>query len=886
MVADKKPTTRTLPLLPLRELLVFPHTVVPLFVGREKSIRALDEAMSHNREIFLAAQKKQKANDPQPDEIFEFGTIAQILQLLRLPDGTVKILVEGKKRAQVIRYVETNELLVAEVEEVTEPPASAAETEALVRTVKTAFDTYVKLNKKVPPEMVFSISAIDNESRLADTLVVQLPNLKLTDKQRILETIDPVRRLEEIFGIIQSEIEILRVEKKIRARVKRQMEKTQKEYYLNEQMNAIQKELGNFDDVRTEAAELETKIKNTKLSDEARDRLKREVKKLRSMSAMSAEATVVRNYVDNILSLPWGKFSHLKHDPEFSERVLNEDHYGLEKVKERILEYLAVTALSERPKGPILCLVGPPGVGKTSLARSVARATGRSFARISLGGVRDEAEIRGHRRTYIGAMPGKIINALRKAGTTNPVILLDEIDKMSSDFRGDPASAMLEVLDPEQNNTFVDHYLDLDYDLSHVLFLTTANTLHNIPRPLLDRVEIISLSGYTELEKVAISRRHLIPKAALANGLEKVEMEYVDSALEEVIRYYTREAGVRNLERELSSIDRKIARELLKEKMAEDAAKVAAASTDDAPTTVSEIKAKPEISKVPIAKVNAHDDAEDASDLEEDKTIKLADAPADIPPEEVSLIIASLAGMKAPIVDSERVQKLLGPRRYLIGERNERNEIGVCQGLAYTEVGGELLITEVALLPGKGNLKITGKLGEVMQESAQAALTYIRSRAVFLGLEEDFYSKIDIHVHFPEGAIPKDGPSAGVTMATALASALTKRPVSREIAMTGEITLRGRVLPIGGLKEKLLAAHRAGVRKVIIPSHNEKDLYDIPEIIRREVTMVPADHMDTVLLHALAWEENDALFDKLNAGKPPSTSTANEAGNTSEMMHH
>ena len=520
MVADKKNSgARTLPLLPLRELLVFPHTVVPLFVGREKSVRALDEAMAHNREIFLAAQKKQKTNDPTPDEIYEFGTIAQILQLLRLPDGTVKILVEGKKRGRIVRYVDTADILAVEVQEVQEPQGNAVENEALVRTVKSSFDTYCKLNKKVPPEMVFSISAIENESRLADTLVVQLSSLKLVDKQRILETVDPARRLEEIFGIIQSEIEILRVEKKIRARVKRQMEKTQKEYYLNEQMNAIQKELGNADDIRTELAEIEAKIKTKKLTDEAREKLKREIKKLRGMSAMSAEATVVRNYLDTVLSLPWGETSTILTDPQFAEEVLDEDHFGLDKVKERVLEYLAVTALSERPKGPIMCLVGPPGVGKTSLARSVARATGRQFARISLGGVRDEAEIRGHRRTYIGAMPGKILNALKKAGTSNPIILLDEIDKMSSDFRGDPASAMLEVLDPEQNHTFNDHYLDMDYDLSQVLFLATANTVHSIPRPLLDRMELISLSGYTELEKKAIARQYLIPKALSLMGL-------------------------------------------------------------------------------------------------------------------------------------------------------------------------------------------------------------------------------------------------------------------------------------------------------------------------------------------------------------------------------
>jgi ATP-dependent Lon protease len=827
-MADKKANVRTLPLLPLRELLVFPHTVVPLFVGREKSIKALDDAMSRNREIFLAAQRKSKTNDPTPDEIYEFGTIAQILQLLRLPDGTVKILVEGKRRAKVSRYVESSDLLVVEVAEIAEPPGQAVENEALVRTVKTAFDTYVKLNKKVPPEMVFSISSIEDESRLADTLVVQLANLKLADKQRILETVDPAKRLEEIFGIIQSEIEILRVEKKIRARVKRQMEKTQKEYYLNEQMNAIQKELGNFDDSRTEIAELESKIKSKKLSDEARERLKKELKKLRSMSPMSAEATVVRNYLDTVLGLPWGEYSTLLRDPKFSEDVLEADHFGLEKVKERILEYLAVTSLSDKLKGPILCLVGPPGVGKTSLARSIARATGREFARIALGGVRDEGEIRGHRRTYIGAMPGKIVGALKKAGTSNPVILLDEIDKMSSDFRGDPASAMLEVLDPEQNSTFNDHYLDMDYDLSQTLFLATANNLHSIPKPLLDRMEIITLGGYTEQEKVNIAQRHLVPKASKFNGLEATGIKFEDSSLEELIRYYTREAGVRSLEREISSVCRKIARQLLKQKTSGEKDSKAISSTE----------------------------------------------------------IIKLDGIKAPPVTDATIRENLGPRRFSINETAARDEVGVCQGLAYTEVGGDLLITEVSVVTGKGNLKITGKLGEVMQESAQAAFSYVRSRASFLGLDEDFYSKIDIHVHFPEGAIPKDGPSAGITMATALVSALTKRPVSREIAMTGEITLRGRVLPIGGLKEKLLAAHRGGVKKVIIPKENEKDLHEIPKNVLEQLTVVGVDHVDTVLFHALAWEGTDELQAKLKNAAELAAVSNSQRTTPSETLRH
>jgi ATP-dependent Lon protease len=855
-MAEKKANVRTLPLLPLRELLVFPHTVVPLFVGREKSIKALDDAMSRNREIFLAAQRKSKTNDPTPDEIYEFGTIAQILQLLRLPDGTVKILVEGKRRAKVTRYLESSDLLVVEVAEIAEPPGQAVENEALVRTVKAAFDTYVKLNKKVPPEMVFSISSIEDESRLADTLVVQLANLKLSDKQRILETVDPAKRLEEIFGIIQSEIEILRVEKKIRARVKRQMEKTQKEYYLNEQMNAIQKELGNFDDSRTEIAELESKIKSKKLSDEARERLKKELKKLRGMSPMSAEATVVRNYIDTVLGLPWGEYSTLLRDPKYSDDVLEADHFGLEKVKERILEYLAVTSLSDKLKGPILCLVGPPGVGKTSLARSVARATGREFARIALGGVRDEAEIRGHRRTYIGAMPGKILGAIKKAGTSNPVILLDEIDKMSSDFRGDPASAMLEVLDPEQNSTFNDHYLDMDYDLSQTLFLATANNLHSIPKPLMDRMEIITLGGYTEQEKVNIGQRHLVPKAAKNNGLETTGLKFENSALEELIRYYTREAGVRSLEREISSVCRKIARSLIKEKTSE---------ATPAVTTKSSKSEKLHKTATPAA-APATDGQEKAA---------------------VQTEVIKLDGISAPPVNDATIRQNLGPRRFSINETATRDEIGVCQGLAYTEVGGDLLITEVSVVTGKGNLKITGKLGDVMQESAQAAFSYVRSRASFLGLEEDFYSMIDIHVHFPEGAIPKDGPSAGITMATALVSALTKRPVSREIAMTGEITLRGRVLPIGGLKEKLLAAHRGGVKKVIIPRENEKDLHEIPKNVLEQLTVVPVDHVDSVLFHALAWQGTDELHGKLkSASELAGVNTAQRSVQANESIRH
>ncbi len=795
-MVDKKTSGRILPLLPLRELLVFPHTVVPLFVGREKSIKALDSAMARNREIFLAAQKKPKSNDPTPDEIYEFGTVAQILQLLRLPDGTVKILVEGKKRGKITGYHESNDMLLVEVAEVLDTTSKNAENEALMRAVKQSFDTYVKLNKKLSPEIIFSISNIEEESKLADTLVVQLSNLKLVDKQKILEILDPAKRLEEIFGVIQSEIEILRVEKKIRARVKRQMEKTQKEYYLNEQMTAIQKELGNTDDLRTEIAEIESKLKTKKLSEEAQTRIKKEIRKLKGMAPMSAEASVVRSYIDTLLSLPWAEYTEGKKDILFAEKVLDEDHHGLEKVKERILEFLAVTNISNTIKGPILCLVGPPGVGKTSLARSVARAVSREFVRISLGGVRDEAEIRGHRRTYVGAMPGKIINALKKSGTGNPVVLLDEIDKMSSDFRGDPGSAMLEVLDPEQNNTFNDHYLDLDYDLSPILFIATANTVSNIPGPLLDRMELIQLGGYTEVEKISIVQKHLIDKISKANGFEKNPVTFEDEALKDLVRYYTREAGVRNLEREISNVCRKIARELLK---------------------------------------NA--------------------------PESIDL--------KPPQVTQELLQKYLGQHKFSHSAKENKSAIGICQGLAYTEAGGELLVTEVVLMPGKGHLRITGKLGDVMQESAQAAFSYVRSRGAFLNLPEDFYNNIEIHVHFPEGAIPKDGPSAGITIATALVSALTKKPFNREVAMTGEITLRGRVLPIGGLKEKMLAAHRAGIKKIIIPKDNERDLNDIPLSVRENLEIIPVDHIDNVLFHALEWGSDDDLRDKIASSLNP-----------------
>lgn len=808
-----------IPLLPLRDILVFPSTVVPLFVGREKSIRALDEAMASNKEILLAAQIKAKTNDPSADDIFKVGTISGILQLLRLPDGTVKVLVEGRKRAEIKAFEETEEFFLVTAEELPEKGAQGVENEALMRTVKISFDNYVRLNKRIPPEMLLSIAQIEEDSKLADTLVAHLPNLKLEDKQKLLEQVDPRLRLEELYGHIQSEIEIMRVEKKIRARVKRQMEKTQKEYYLNEQMAAIQKELGERDDGRAEMQELETQIKKKKLSTEAREKLTKEVRKLKLMSPMSAEATVVRNYIETVLSLPWGEFTRDIRDINRAEKILDRDHYGLRKVKDRVLEYLSIRALVDKIKGPILCLSGPPGVGKTSLARSVAEATGRKFVRISLGGVRDEAEIRGHRRTYIGSMPGKIIMALKKSGSSNPVVLLDEIDKMTNDFRGDPSSALLEVLDPNQNHSFNDHYLDLDYNLSHCLFIATANTLHTIPKPLLDRMEVLSLAGYIEDEKVEISKQYLIPKQLEENGLgEPHEISITPKGIREIIRYYTREAGVRGLEREIAAVCRKLARKHLK--------------------------------KLPLEIVDEENNKVSEEDVDQKKFIEK-------PFQET--------------VTEKGVAKYLGPHKFRIGLQNAHNEIGLCTGLAYTEVGGELLVIEVTILPGKGGLTITGKLGDVMQESAQAALSYVRSRADFLGLGKEFYQKIDIHIHVPEGAIPKDGPSAGLCMATALTSALTQRPVSKDVAMTGEITLRGRALPIGGLKEKVMAAHRGGISRVIIPKDNEKDIADIPKQVQKDIEFVAVEHMDSVLLHALVWKEpssdepdqKDILFEKL-----------------------
>jgi len=755
---------------------VFPHMVVPLFVGRDRSLSALEDAMAGDKQILLAAQRRAKTDDPSAEDIFSIGTVGHIIQLLRFPKGPVKVLVEGRARARIRGFSQIDPFFVCDVDDVEEPDEDSSEIAALMRSVQDVFEDYVKLNTRIPPEMLVSVRTIEEAGRLADTIVAHVA-LKLKDKQELLETPSPSKRLERLGELMQGEIEIRQVEKKLRTRVKKQMEKQQKEYYLNEQMQAIQKELGDRDEFKNELNELESKIKSKKMSKEAKDRCLKELKKLKQMSPMSAEATVVRNYLDWVIALPWEDKTEDRHDINEAEKILEAEHYGLKKVKERILEYLAVQALVPRQRGPILCLVGPPGVGKTSLARSIAHATGRKFVRQSLGGVRDEAEIRGHRRTYIGALPGKLIQSLKKTGSNNPVFLLDEIDKMSMDFRGDPASALLEVLDPEQNNTFNDHYLDLDYDLSDVMFITTANNMHSIPLPLQDRLEIIELPGYTEWEKVAIAKQYLIPKQAENNGVQNLNITWTDEALTAIVHRYTKEAGVRNFERELATVCRKIAKEWL-------------AGGKDANATFE--------------------------------------------------------------VTPTKLPDWLGVEKYREARREKEDEIGLANGLAVTMFGGDLLSAEVTIVPGKGKLTLTGKLGEVMQESAQAAMSYLRSRAGTFGLSNDFQNKVDIHVHFPEGAIPKDGPSAGITMATAMASALLRIPVRQTIAMTGEVTLRGRVLPIGGLKEKILAAHRAGITTVLIPEENAKDLKDVPEGVLAELVVHPVKHMDEVLRYALA----------------------------------
>jgi ATP-dependent Lon protease len=759
------------PVLPLRDIVVFPHMIVPLFVGRDKSVRALEEVMKDDKQILLVAQKDASDDDPNPDEIFTIGTIGTVLQLLKLPDGTVKVLVEGSRRAEITRYVSTDDYFEAEAETLDADDELGPEESALARTVVSQFESYVKLNKKIPPEVLVSINQVEDPAKLADTVAAHL-SLKIPQKQELLETISVRDRLERVFAHMEGEIDVLEVEKRIRGRVKRQMEKTQREYYLNEQMKAIQKELGDGEDGKDELAELEERIEKTKFSKEAREKAQAEMKKLRNMSPMSAEATVVRNYLDWMLSIPWKQRSRVSKDLTKAEEILDADHYGLEKVKERIVEYLAVQQRTRVVKGPILCLVGPPGVGKTSLGKSIARATGREFVRMSLGGVRDESEIRGHRRTYIGSMPGKVIQGMKKAKKSNPLFLLDEIDKLGADWRGDPSSALLEVLDPAQNSSFMDHYLEVEYDLSDVMFITTANSLR-MPQPLLDRMEVIRIPGYTEDEKIEIAKRHLIPKVQKDTGLRKGEWTVKDDAVRDLIRYYSREAGVRNLERELANLARKSLKEI--------------ATSDQTAITI----------------------------------------------------------------DAKNLGDYAGVRKFRYGEIEEEDLVGVVTGLAWTEVGGELLQVEAVIMPGKGNVAHTGKLGDVMQESVQAARSFVRSRLVTYGITPPEFEKSDIHVHVPEGATPKDGPSAGVAMCTAIISALSGIPVRRNVAMTGEITLRGRVLPIGGLKEKLLAALRGGITKVIIPQENEKDLADVPDNVKAGLEIIPVSTVDEVLALAL-----------------------------------
>ncbi|XKR64810.1 endopeptidase La [Vibrio cholerae] len=770
-----------IPVLPLRDVVVYPHMVIPLFVGREKSIQCLEAAMDNNKQVLLVAQKKAETDEPKVADLFEVGTVATILQLLKLPDGTVKVLVEGQQRAKITQFYE-EEYFFADAQYLVTPELDEREQEVVVRSAINQFEGFIKLNKKIPPEVLTSLNGIDEAARLADTIAAHMP-LKLVDKQKVLELLDVSERLEFLMGQMESEIDLLQVEKRIRNRVKKQMEKSQREYYLNEQMKAIQKELGEMDDAPDEFETLKKKIEESKMPKEARDKAEQELHKLKMMSPMSAEATVVRSYIDWMVNVPWTKRSKVKKDLSKAEEILNADHYGLERVKERILEYLAVQSRINKLKGPILCLVGPPGVGKTSLGRSIAAATGRQYVRMALGGVRDEAEIRGHRRTYIGSMPGKLIQKMAKVGVKNPLFLLDEIDKMSSDMRGDPASALLEVLDPEQNNSFNDHYLEVDYDLSDVMFVATSNSM-NIPGPLLDRMEVIRLSGYTEDEKLNIAKDHLVSKQVERNGLKPSEIVIEDSAIVGIIRYYTREAGVRGLEREISKICRKAVKKILLDK-----------------------------------------------------------------------------GVKTVVVNQQNLKEFLGVQRFDYGKAEESNRIGQVNGLAWTEVGGDLLTIETQSMPGKGKLTQTGSLGDVMQESIQAAMTVVRSRAEKLGINPDFYEKKDIHVHVPEGATPKDGPSAGIAMCTALVSSLTGNPVKAEVAMTGEITLRGEVLPIGGLKEKLLAAHRGGIKTVLIPKDNERDLEEIPDNVIADLQVLPVQWIDEVLKVALEQDPTGVSFE-------------------------
>ena len=801
-MTDKTPTTY--PVLPLRDIVVFPHMIVPLFVGRERSVRALEQVMKDDRQILLASQKDAAKDDPAEDDIYRVGALANVLQLLKLPDGTVKVLVEGRSRAKILKFVENESYFEAVAVEIADVESDPATVEALVRSLTEMFERYVKLNKNVPEEALANIGEIEDAAKLADTIAGHL-GVKLSERQKLLEEPGIAERLEMLLKLVHGEISVLQVEKKIKSRVKNQMERTQREYFLNEQMKAIQRELGDGDDGRDETAEYDEKIESTKLSKEAREKALGELKKLRQMSPMSAESTVVRNYLDWMLSIPWGKKSRVKKDLKKAQEILDADHYALEKVKERMVEYLAVQQRSSKLKGPILCLVGPPGVGKTSLGKSVARATGREFIRISLGGVRDEAEIRGHRRTYIGSMPGKIIQSMKKAKTTNPLILLDEIDKMGQDFRGDPASAMLEVLDPEQNNTFTDHYLEVEYDLSNVMFITTANT-YNMPAPLLDRMEIITLAGYTEDEKVQIARRHLLAKQMKGHGLKKAEFSLTDEALLQVVRTYTREAGVRNLERELAKLCRKVLTEIVR------------------------------------------------------------------------------GDTKSVEVTPDLLEHYLGVARYRHGLAEQEDLIGVTTGLAYTSVGGDLLHIEALKLPGKGRMKTTGKLGDVMKESIEAAASYVRSRATDFGIEPPSFEKMDIHVHVPEGATPKEGPSAGVAMVTSIVSVLTQIPVKRDVAMTGEITLRGTVLPIGGLKEKLLAALRGGIKTVLIPKENVKDLVDIPDNVKSGLEIIPTETISDVLKVALVRQPEPIEWDE--KAEPAAPVADDDATGTGAPLAH
>ncbi len=800
----QEPLNASYPVLPLRDIVVFPHMIVPLFVGRDKSVRALEEVMADDKQILLASQMDPAEDDPQTDGIYRAGVLANVLQLLKLPDGTVKVLVEGQSRVRITEYLENDNFFEATAEYLTEMPGDPAAIAALVRTVGEEFERYAKVKKNIPEEALGAVSDADEPAKLADLVAGHL-GIEVDQKQELLETLSVSERLEKVYGLMQGEMSVLQVEKKIKTRVKSQMERTQREYYLNEQMKAIQKELGDGEDGQNEVAELEAKIHETKLSKEAREKAEAEIKKLKNMSPMSAEATVVRNYLDWMLSIPWGVKSRVKKDLGRAERILNEDHYSLDKVKERIVEYLAVQQRSKKLKGPIMCLVGPPGVGKTSLGKSVAKATGREFIRISLGGVRDESEIRGHRRTYIGSMPGKIIQALKKAKTTNPLILLDEIDKMGQDFRGDPASAMLEVLDPEQNGSFVDHYLEVEYDLSNVMFLTTANS-YNMPGPLLDRMEIIPLAGYTEDEKAEIAKRHLISKQVKNHGLKKGEFELTDEALTDMVRYYTREAGVRNLEREISKLARKAVTKIVKK--------------------------------------------------EEEKVV----------------------------ITPENLDDFLGVRKHRYGLAEDENQVGVVTGLAYTSVGGDLLHIEALKLPGKGRMKTTGKLGDVMKESIDAAASYVRSIAPEIGVKPPKFDKMDIHVHVPDGATPKDGPSAGLAMVTSIVSVLTGIPVRRDIAMTGEVSLRGNAMPIGGLKEKLLAALRGGIKTVLIPQENEKDLAELPDNVKNGLEIIPVEHVSEVLKLALVGKPEPIEWDEA-AEEAAAQAMNKDSGGASAIAH-